>query len=118
MPRRLLDGVVNNVTRSATRAVNQAATRASRDISNTVARQATQAVSGMTNKKKGEGKEDGASAESGNSWACACGVSNVGKFCGECGKAQPAETACACGWKRPAGSAVKFCGECGAKFEA
>jgi len=117
MPRGLLDGIVNNVTRSATRAANQAATRASRDISNTVARQATQAVKGMVNKKKGEGKEDDAQAESGDSWACACGVSNVGKFCGECGKAQPAPAVCSCGWERPIGNTMKFCGECGSKFE-
>ncbi|MCL2206003.1 MAG: hypothetical protein FWB82_05730 [Treponema sp.] len=117
MPKNLIGGILNNVGNSAARAANQAVTRASRDISNVAARQATQAVKGLTSKKKGEDKADDAKAESGDSWACACGVSNTGKFCGECGKPQPAETVCSCGWIRPAGSTVKFCGECGSKFE-
>ena len=117
MPRNLIGGILDNAGKSAARAANQAVTRASRDLSNVAARQATQAVKGLTNKKKGEGKANDAKAESGDSWACACGVSNAGKFCGECGKPQPAETVCSCGWTRPAGSAIKFCGECGSKFE-
>ena len=54
-----------------------------------------------------------------NAWTCVCGTLNTTKFCGSCGKAAPAETACPnCGWKRtPENSGMKFCGECGTKFE-
>jgi len=45
-------------------------------------------------------------------WTCACGHSgNTGKFCGECGKPQPAAGwTCACGHS---GNTGKFCAECG-----
>ncbi len=49
-------------------------------------------------------------------WKCACGATNTGKFCSECGGAKPAENGwtCACG----AVNQGKFCPECGAKKPA
>ncbi|MBO5355644.1 MAG: SPFH domain-containing protein [Clostridia bacterium] len=47
-------------------------------------------------------------------WVCACGASNTGKFCAECGAKRPEASgawSCACG-KQNTG---KFCSECGAK---
>ncbi len=47
-----------------------------------------------------------------DTWKCACGAENAGKFCSECGLEKPkteAEWVCACGTK----NAGKFCGECG-----
>ena len=52
-----------------------------------------------------------------DSWRCACGAENTGKFCMECGSPKPA----ADGWTCPACGAVnkgKFCAECGAKKPA
>ncbi|MFT3952485.1 MAG: SPFH domain-containing protein [Oscillospiraceae bacterium] len=46
------------------------------------------------------------------SWTCACGVSNTGKFCLECGAKKPEEGwTCACGVVNKG----KFCTECGGK---
>ena len=43
-------------------------------------------------------------------WTCACGASNTGKFCSECGAPKPsAEWTCSCG----AVNKGKFCSECG-----
>lgn len=46
-------------------------------------------------------------------WTCSCGAAgNTGKFCSECGKPKPAETAfwtCSCGTQNKG----KFCCECG-----
>ena len=44
-----------------------------------------------------------------NSWTCACGAVNTGKFCSECGASN--------GWKCACGAVNKgkFCPECGAK---
>ena len=49
-------------------------------------------------------------------WTCACGATNTGKFCSECGAPQPAPTGwtCACG----AVNKGKFCSECGTKKPA
>lgn len=44
-----------------------------------------------------------------NSWKCACGTVNTGKFCTECGASQG--WLCACGSMNKG----KFCSECGAK---
>ncbi|MEG2732127.1 MAG: SPFH domain-containing protein, partial [Clostridium sp.] len=45
-----------------------------------------------------------------NSWTCACGAVNTGKFCSECGVARPsADWTCGCG----AVNTGKFCSECG-----
>ena len=55
-----------------------------------------------------------APAQSG--WKCACGATNTGKFCIECGAKKPEENGwkCACG----ATNKGKFCPECGAKKPA
>lgn len=49
--------------------------------------------------------------ENADSWHCACGASNTGKFCIECGKPKPSANGwtCACG----AFNQGKFCAECG-----
>ena len=46
-------------------------------------------------------------------WACSCGASNTGKFCGNCGarRPEPKSWTCSCG----ATSSTPFCGNCGAK---
>ena len=48
-----------------------------------------------------------------DSWKCACGADNTGKFCSECGKPKPVND----GWVCTCGTANtgKFCSECGAK---
>jgi len=45
-----------------------------------------------------------------DSWTCACGATNTGKFCAECGSPKPAQTGwtCACG----SVNTGKFCPEC------
>ena len=54
-------------------------------------------------------------APAANTWKCACGAENTGKFCMECGAPKPAEGwVCACG----AVNKGKFCTECGAKKPA
>ena len=54
-------------------------------------------------------------APAANSWTCACGATNTGKFCVECGASKPADGwTCACG----AVNKGKFCPECGAKKPA
>ncbi|MDY3073010.1 MAG: SPFH domain-containing protein [Eubacteriales bacterium] len=55
-------------------------------------------------------------APAADSWTCACGAVNTGKFCAECGKAKPAPApsgtwTCKCG----AVCKGKFCPECGSK---
>ena len=58
-----------------------------------------------------------ATAPSSDSWTCACGAANTGKFCIECGTPKPAPQAgwtCSCG----AVNQGKFCPECGAKKPA
>ena len=49
-------------------------------------------------------------------WKCACGATNTGKFCTECGAPKPAED----GWTCSCGSVNKgkFCPNCGAKKPA
>ena len=51
-----------------------------------------------------------------DTWTCACGASNTGKFCSECGAKRPQSVAhCTnCGWSAPDASlSPKFCPECG-----
>ena len=52
-----------------------------------------------------------APAPAGDSWTCACGAVNPGKFCQECGGQKPEESGwtCECG----ASNEGKFCAECG-----
>ena len=57
------------------------------------------------------------SNEVSNGWVCECGISNTGKFCGECGKHKPQPVqgwVCSCGTVNKG----KFCMECGAKKPA
>lgn len=51
-------------------------------------------------------------APAANSWTCACGTANTGKFCMGCGKAKPTPAA---GWTCECGTVNqgKFCTECG-----
>lgn len=60
-------------------------------------------------------KKEAAANAAANTWKCACGAENTGKFCSECGAAKPAsagEWVCPeCGKKNTG----KFCSECGAK---
>ena len=56
-----------------------------------------------------------APAAGANTWKCACGAVNTGKFCVECGASKPADGwICSCG----AVNKGKFCSECGAKKPA
>jgi len=50
-------------------------------------------------------------AQSADTWACACGVTNTGRFCSECGKPKPEDDTwqCDCGSKNKG----RFCVECG-----
>ncbi len=62
-----------------------------------------------------DAEEKKAAAEAAaNSWTCACGAVNTGKFCSECGNKKPEAAA---GWKCTCGAVNtgKFCSECGAK---
>lgn len=52
------------------------------------------------------------SQPSAGSWTCSCGTSNTGKFCSNCGSAQPAAPdtwTCSCGTENKG----KFCSNCG-----
>lgn len=61
------------------------------------------------------GAPEPAAAPAPNSWTCACGMVNSGKFCTDCGASKPADGwTCACG----AVNKGKFCPECGAKKPA
>ncbi len=58
-------------------------------------------------------------AQAANTWTCACGAVNTGKFCAECGAKKPEPKAD--GWTCPTCGAVnrgKFCAECGTKKPA
>lgn len=57
-----------------------------------------------------------APAPAADTWTCACGKVNTGKFCVECGAAKPSADGwtCACG----AVNKGKFCANCGAKKPA
>lgn len=53
-----------------------------------------------------------AAAPAAGGWTCACGTTNTGKFCSNCGQAQPAPAAawtCECGTQNTG----KFCSNCG-----
>ncbi len=56
-------------------------------------------------------------APAANTWTCSCGTANTGKFCMNCGSAQPAPAAgwtCSCGTVNQG----KFCQNCGSKKPA
>ncbi len=57
-------------------------------------------------------------APAAESWVCACGSVNTGKFCPECGAKKPVYRCGKCGWK-PADPSKppKFCPECGDPFD-
>ena len=62
--------------------------------------------------EKQQAEQPAKQAESG--WKCACGATNNGKFCTECGAKKPED-----GWKCACGAVNtgKFCSECGTKVE-
>ena len=57
-------------------------------------------------------------APAAETWTCACGSVNTGKFCPECGAKKPVYRCNKCGWK-PADPSKppKFCPECGGPFD-
>ena len=62
-----------------------------------------------------QAQQQPAPAAAAEGWKCACGATNTGKFCTECGGPKPADGwTCACG----AVNKGKFCAECGAKKPA
>ncbi len=55
-------------------------------------------------------------AAAADSWTCACGTVNTGKFCSQCGQPKPAQATCPkCGAALAAGA--KFCPQCGEKIQ-
>ena len=50
-----------------------------------------------------------AQAAQANTWTCACGAQNTGKFCASCGQPMPGSWTCSCG----ATNSGKFCASCG-----
>ena len=50
-----------------------------------------------------------------NGWTCACGTTNTGKFCANCGQPKPEPKPAADSWKCSCGAVNKgkFCAECG-----
>lgn len=62
----------------------------------------------------------GAQQPANDSWTCACGTANKGKFCSNCGSGKPAAGVVKCdkcGWQPEPGTAPKFCPECGDVFD-
>ena len=57
-------------------------------------------------------------APAAETWTCACGSVNTGRFCPECGAKKPVYRCNKCGWK-PADPSKppKFCPECGDPFD-
>ena len=66
-----------------------------------------------------QAQQQQAEAPAADGWKCACGATNNGKFCKECGAKKP-EPKKAEGWKCACGATNtgKFCMECGAKKPA
>ncbi|MBR4081062.1 MAG: zinc ribbon domain-containing protein [Clostridia bacterium] len=59
--------------------------------------------------------ECGTAMPADDTWTCACGKTNTSKFCSSCGRAKDAANTCvACGYKPEDGGAFKFCPKCGA----
>jgi membrane protease subunit (stomatin/prohibitin family) len=111
-----LGGILRSVN-DATRAVNNVTntTRQVQNTSNSVQRMRDD--SRFRKEQKHAAKEAAIEAEL--TWVCECKTTNMSKFCGNCGKPEPADVLCSkCGWCRPReSSAMKFCGECGTAFE-
>ena len=56
----------------------------------------------------------GAKKPENTTWKCACGAENTGKFCPNCGAARPAAWTCPeCGTENKG----KFCSNCGHKYD-
>jgi len=56
-------------------------------------------------------QQSGGGAQAADSWTCACGKVNTGKFCAECAKPKPApagQWTCSCGTVNTG----KFCSDC------
>lgn len=66
---------------------------------------------GTAQQNPGMAQQTGAAGSgAGAGWTCACGHTNIGKFCSECGKPAPkVEWTCMCGHTNTG----KFCSECG-----
>ncbi|MEG2296523.1 MAG: SPFH domain-containing protein [Clostridium sp.] len=73
--------------------------------------QMNQAQANQANQAQGNPVQaNPAAGAAANSWTCACGAVNTGKFCSECGVARPsADWTCGCGVVNTG----KFCSECG-----
>ncbi len=71
---------------------------------------------GMAQNMYNAGVQQQAATASASGWTCACGQTNSGKFCVNCGKPQPS----ADGWTCSCGSVNKgnFCSQCGTKRPA
>ncbi|MBQ9117342.1 MAG: SPFH domain-containing protein [Clostridia bacterium] len=48
-------------------------------------------------------------------WTCSCGARNTGRFCADCGARKPEGYACSCGYTSP--NPFRFCPECGSRRE-
>ena len=77
--------------------------------------QSQQTLLNTANQLHSDNKQPEAPAKK-DTWKCACGAENTGKFCAECGSKKPEkeEWKCSCGHVNTG----KFCSECGAKKPA
>lgn len=66
----------------------------------------------QSNQQQMQAQQAQQQAPTATGWTCACGKTNTGKFCADCGKPQPQQ---ATGWTCECGKANtgKFCAECG-----
>lgn len=65
----------------------------------------------MNQASQAAGQRQAVPEQSADGWVCGCGTRNTGKFCSNCGNAQPVQSdwVCQCG----AHNLGKFCSECG-----
>lgn len=65
----------------------------------------------MNQASQAAGQKQAVPEQSADGWVCGCGTRNTGKFCSNCGNAQPVQSdwVCQCG----AHNLGKFCSECG-----
>ena len=69
----------------------------------------------MQQQQQQQQQQQAAAAKAADTWKCACGAENTGKFCTECGAKKPEAPG---SWKCPqcgAENTGKFCTECGTK---